>query len=848
MHPGPDLTQIGDNLRMHHLRSVRISALLLVALCLVVATFAACGIEGEAIPTPTGDAAPPLDGSSNDDGSNGAVDASKETETDSGDSGPRTVYGLDSRPSNATCKAFTAPPRTGQIHLVDRFPNVPLTTPTGMFQRPGDNTRWYVTERSGRIVYFPNNPAATAADVKVALDLRAVTSTKTDCSLAGVAFPPDFATSKHAYVGYCYRGPETTGTTLELVAGKLEEVTGPKLQHRVSRFATDDGGATFDPASEQVIFSIDFPYGNTHTDWGLHAGDALRFGKDGYLYLAVGDGGPQGKVGGGQAQQLDDLRGKLLRFDVSDLAKSLTKDFVAGRQRTAVDIPPDNPFVGLPNARPEIYAFGFRNPWQFNFDRKTNAIWLGDVGYTAREEINRDVKKGGNYGWGIHEGLRCTGFTYPEAGACNDPRYIEPLLNYPHATNAEFPDDQTGLAVTGGVVYRGSAVPSLAGAYLFGDSSKGRIWTVRDVDDLAPGQHPDKELLFTGVPVSSFAQDQDGEVFLVRLYGPAKTGAIYALVEDAAPEPATGGPPKLLSDTGCFEKLDPKEPVPALVPFHPNAELWSDNATKRRWMALPDGKQIAVKPDGDFEFPNGSVLVKEFSLGTRKVETRFFVRQEADDRWAGYTYVWNDAQTDAQLLGENAEKKTIESQTWTFPGRADCHSCHTSVAGTTLGLELAQLNHDMVYPSTSRTANQLATLSNVGFFTTALPSEIPSLATLDGPKSVEERTRSYLHVNCSNCHRPDGPTFTPLDLRFATPLAQMGICDERPTIDDLPTFISTEPRLLAPGAPSRSVLWVRLSTVDSAVRMPPLGRSITHAAASTLVGDWITSTTVCPTP
>ncbi|HVH47309.1 MAG TPA: PQQ-dependent sugar dehydrogenase, partial [Labilithrix sp.] len=755
-----------------------------------------------------------------------AVDASTDADVEAA---TPPVPGLAARPANPTCHAFTAPPPSGQARLVDRFPGVALTVPTGLFQRPGDNFRWYVTERAGRIVHFPNDPSAKAADVKVALDLRDVTMTTWDCSLAGLAFPADFVTTKHAYVSYCYAGPQTGG----------------KLQVRISRFASSDGGGTFDRASEQVIVALDHPGDSAHPQVGLHTADAIRFGKDGYLYAAIGDGGPQGKVGGQQAQDKNDLRGKLLRLDVSDHAKALTKDFVAGRQRIAADIPPTNPFAGG-GGHAAVYAYGFRNPWQWTFDRKTNAIWLGDVGNSTWEEVNRNVQKGGNYGWSVYEGFTCT--NQFGAASCLDSSLIPPLLAYAHGDGP-----QLGNAVTGGIVYRGTAVPSLTGSYVFGDSSDAHVWAVRNVDTLPAGQ-PAKELLFDGAPVSSFAEDQDGELFATILYptGTYPAGKILAL-EEAPAGPGldagaldAGGPPALLSQTGCFDPNDAKTPVPALVPYEPSAELWSDGATKRRWLALPDTKQIALGDQGDLDLPVGSVLVKEFSIGTKRVETRFFVRQEADERWAGYTYVWKDDQTDATLLGTAGAQVDVGGQIWNVPSRAQCHQCHTKVAGTTLGLELGQLNHAIVYPSTGITANQVFTLSQIGLLPQGL-GPLPGLANIaDTTRSVEERARAYLHANCANCHRPDGPTFTPLDLRWWTPLSQMGICNAQPTIDDLEDLIPSEPRLLAPGAPERSVLYWRLFTTDARVRMPPVGRSLSHAAGAAAVSDWIKATTVCP--
>jgi uncharacterized repeat protein (TIGR03806 family) len=349
--------------------------------------------------------------------------------------------------------------------------------------------------------------------------------------------------------------------------------------------------------------------------------------------------------------------------------------------------------------------------------------------------------------------------------------------------------------------------------------------------------------------VSWFAQEQEGELYATILYSPGNlyTGRILQVAAVAASGGPTEGPPPLLSQTGCFEVASPSVPTSGLIPFAPSAQLWSDGASKRRWFALPDGASIDVQPDGDFVFPPGSVLVKEFSVAGQKVETRFFVRQIADGRWAGYTYAWDAAQTDATLQDESRGTVPLTGGgTWTTPSRADCALCHTTVARTTLGPEVAQLNHAIVYPSAIR-ANQLDTLAHIGLLSN-LPAEAqPSLAAVDDPlRTMDDRARGYLHVNCSGCHRPGGPTFTTPDFRYATALAAMGICDVAPNIDDLLGYIPSAPRLLAPGDPQRSVLWWRLDTTDTAIRMPPVARTTTPGTGSWVMQSWITGTTSCP--
>ncbi len=794
-----------------------------VVVCLAVACLAACGGQGGWQDPNDGDA----DGLGGDDVL-GQGDGDGTFADGSPDDDPPPAFGLASRPPQANCRAFSPPPVTDGFVFVDRFPNIELDTPTGLFQRPGDNTRWYVTERAGRIVWFPNDPNAQSSDLHVALDISDISFPLVDCSMGSLAFPPDFATSHVVYVGYCYQNPDA----------------GWQTQVRYSRFSTPDGGNTFPRETEELIVALDMPLDAIHDAPGLHSADVARFGPDGYLYIALGDGGPMVRIGGEQAQDTYDLRGKLLRIDVSDTDLSLPNDgYIAGRQRVAATYPADNPFAAG-GGHPSVYAYGFRNPWQWHFDGQTGAIWLGDVGNMYWEEVNRGIVKGGNYGWGYFEGTHCcleNEWTPAECAAVTDT--IPPLLEYAHGDL-----EQEGRAVTGGLVYRGDGVPSLTGSYIFGDSSGARIWAIRDVDALASSPMPTKELLASEVPVSAFAVDQEGELFAVILYPTAAfpAGKVLAL-QPPPPQPGTGGPPQRLSETGCFDPLDPTRPASDLIPFAPVAELWSDGASKRRWMVVPDAEVVTVNADGDFSFPPGSVLVKEFSLDGKRVETRFLVHETEEDSWAGYTYAWNADESDALLVGESGALETFGSQTWLYPARAQCSRCHTKAAGDTLGPEVAQLNHALTYDATGQRANQMATLEHIGLLAmnayTTLP--YPQLHGIrDSSASVEERARSYLHANCASCHREGGTTFTEPDFRYDVPLDAMGICDVVPTISDVD--IENDPRIFAPGAPDRSVIWARMKSVDAAIRMPPLARSVEDELATDLVYDWIAGVESCP--
>jgi mono/diheme cytochrome c family protein len=186
-----------------------------------------------------------------------------------------------------------------------------------------------------------------------------------------------------------------------------------------------------------------------------------------------------------------------------------------------------------------------------------------------------------------------------------------------------------------------------------------------------------------------------------------------------------------------------------------------------------------VLADGDWDFPNGTVLMKNFSVGSRLIETRLFMRDA--DAWAGYSYEWNAQQTDATLLPGGATRDIGDGQQWVFPSESQCMRCHTTAAGGALGPETAQMNRDFLYAQTGRTANQLYTLNHIQTLTPPIadPAAEPRLPDpADPAASLAERARAYLHSNCSACHRPGGPTGSTMDLRYTTALNETGSCNE----------------------------------------------------------------------
>jgi glucose/arabinose dehydrogenase len=289
--------------------------------------------------------------------------------------------------------------------------------------------------------------------------------------LLSVAFHPDFAENGDLFVDYT----DTNGDTVV-------------ARYQVS--ATDPNRA--EPASAEVILSVEQPAAN-------HNGGLLLFGpRDGYLYIGLGDGGG----GNGQnGQDLSTLLGKILRIDIDQMTDDL---------RYA--IPPDNPCVDQPGARPEIWALGLRNPWRFSFDRVTGDLWIGDVGSATYEEVNYQpaASAGGeNYGWDLMEGTACDA-----GGGCD--AFVAPVSGFDH---------DEGCVITGGYVYRGSAIPDLHGVYLFADYCSGRVWgLVRDASNAWTRLGP----VETGLRISSFGEDASGEFYVVDIQG-----AVYRLLTSA---------------------------------------------------------------------------------------------------------------------------------------------------------------------------------------------------------------------------------------------------------------------------------------------------------------------------
>lgn len=352
-----------------------------------------------------------------------------------------------------------------------------FTQPVAMLQAPRDNTRWFVVERAGRVKVFQNVSTVNSVNTFIDLTSKVHATSGDETGLLGMAFHPNFPTDTRVFLSYTAQD-------------------GSQLVSRISSFRIAAGGATLNP-TETVLLTVNQPEPN-------HNGGHLAFHpQDGYLYIGLGDGGGGGDQHtangpNGNAQSLTTLLGKMLRIDVDGAAPYTA--------------PTDNPHAANPSCGnggsgaancPEIYAYGFRNPWRWSFDRDSGDLWAGDVGQDAWEEIDQ-VQKNGNYGWRYREGAHC----YNPSTNCPTADLIEPVAEYGHSL---------GISVTGGYVYRGAQNTTLKGRYLFGDFGSGRIWAW--IPDRASQPREPTQLLDSTVNISSFGEANDGELYVVGYNG-----------------------------------------------------------------------------------------------------------------------------------------------------------------------------------------------------------------------------------------------------------------------------------------------------------------------------------------
>ncbi len=330
-----------------------------------------------------------------------------------------------------------------------------LTTPVFVTNARDGSNRLFILEQAGRIKVL--QPGSTTPSIY--LDISSKVISGGERGLLGLAFHPRFSTNRRFFIDYTR---QTDGATV------------------IAEYQQSDTNANIAATTEKVLLTIPQPFEN-------HNGGMLAFGKDGFLYIGMGDGGAANDPNN-RAQNPADLLGKILRIDIDRTG--------VGAPYTS---PNDNPFFGSPQGRDEIYAIGLRNPWRFSFDRLTGNLYVGDVGQANREEIDF-VTRGGNYGWRIREGIDCTN---NDPSLCTQTDLIPPITDYDHSGGR--------CSVTGGYVYRGSQRALPQGGYVFGDFCSGEIFHM---------QNGIRRLLISsGLNISSFGEDESGEIYVVDISG-----------------------------------------------------------------------------------------------------------------------------------------------------------------------------------------------------------------------------------------------------------------------------------------------------------------------------------------
>jgi glucose/arabinose dehydrogenase len=744
-------------------------------------------------------------------------------------------YGIDRWASPAGCRVVGSPDPPNPYRIRRVYPELKITYPIAVRHQPGSDLLIVVQQPvpggASHLVRFKDDPKAKDLEKLLTLDGTAY----------DVVFHPDFKTNGYFYVGY--KGPAAGPTAAK--------------RARVTRFTMDRKPPfKVDPASARVI--IEWPSDG-------HDGLGMGFGPDGLFYVTSGDGTSDSDTNV-VGQDMGSLLAKVLRIDVEhpDPGKGYS-------------VPKDNPFVNMKGARPEIWALGLRNPWRLTVDAKTGHVWVGQNGQDLFEQAFL-VKKGDNYGWSVTEG------SHPfYHGRKKGPNFVTaPTIEHPHS---EF------RSLTGGVVHYGPRYPELHGAYVYGDYSTGKVWAMKH-DGTRPLWH--KELVDTSLAITGFGTDSRGELLIVDYRGDGK-GGFYTLepTPKDLPPPAF---PRKLSGSGLFKSVKGHVVADGLIPYSVNAVLWSDGANKQRWLYLPPGGKIDVTNSRGWNFPDLTVVVKSFYLdleegnpaSRRWIETRFLTKQ--DGEWFGYSYAWNDEQTEGTLVeaaGRDREYliKTAagpRKQLWHYPSRTECMVCHSRAANYVLGLSTLQMNrvHDYV----GVRDNQLRVLEHLGLLRvnywdetrdrlredararglsadaagvfvdkststdgqrgpvspspllTFNPEHLGKLVDpYDKSQDLALRARSYLHSNCSQCHVEAGGGNAQMELEFTTPLDKMRLIGVKPVHD---SYGIAGAKLVDSGHPERSILLQRISHREKGF-MPPLATRRVDDLSVSLLREWI---------
>ena len=702
-------------------------------------------------------------------------------------------FGMEKRIPFTTSRVIGSPEPPSPYKTEKAFPNLKLLQPIGIEPEPGTGNLW-ITQHLGswsggaKILRVKNEANVSETESVIEFGTEMAYS---------VTFHPDYQKNGYVYVF-------------------LNDKKNPIIHDRIWRY-TIDRNPPYKMIPNSKLEIIAWP-SNGHDGGGIHFGP-----KDGYLYATAGDGSSDSDTYG-SGQDIGDIPGSVIRIDVNHTDP--------GR---AYSVPKDNPFLGFPGARPELWAYGLRNPWKMDFDESTGQLWVGANGQDLWETVHL-INRGDNQGWPIYEGSHPFHLDRPRGPT----PLIKPAADHHHSE---------ARSLTGGVVYTGKKMPELTGAFIYGDYSTGRVWAIKH-DGTKVSFH--KELVDTPFAITGFGNDPGGDLWVID-----HAGSIYRIVPNDRTQIAQSFPKKL-SETGVFADIKTHQLAAGVIPYAPAAPFWSDGAIKVRAIGVPGMEPIDTKSDR-WEAPDGTLTVKSFQLemqpgdsASRKyIETRIMVRQEKE--WTGYSYIWNDEQTDATLVEKNGldkpyriadktDPRGYKDQVWHYPSRSECMVCHSRAANFVLGFSKLQLDSVFDYGD-GKKDNQLRSLYHIGLlknekgYEPSKPESPHLVDPNDKSQPLEARARSYFYTNCASCHVDAGGGNSLMNMDISATRDAMRMVGVKPLhlFPDRPNG-----QLIAPGDPENSVVYLRVNR-RGAGQMPPLGSNVVDQKSVELLKEWITS-------
>ncbi|MEL6671808.1 MAG: discoidin domain-containing protein [Bacteroidota bacterium] len=733
------------------------------------------------------------------------------------------------------------PGSEGGWYLEDVYPNLEMVSPIQLLPSPTSPDSMYVSLLGGQIYKFRQDEDLDFSKMVKVLDINEKVKVTDNSGMYGFAFHPEFANPVHdgygsIFIHYRYAPDSVDGW-------------GPGFV-RVARYNLFPTGGKSVEETEIVLVQ---QYDRHH--W--HDGGGIFFGADGFLYFTIGDEGDAydySNVG----QKIDyRMMSGMFRIDVDmDGSKShpirrqpaiLPGDPMDSSYTANYYVPNDNPWQDVGGGiLEEYFALGLRSPFRATLDTATNRIWLSDVGQFAREEIDT-IAIAHNYAWPFREGS-WPGPVAPPSDTIGI--YTEPIM--------DFNRDQAVAAIAGYVYHGQDHDTSIANKFIFADFGTRVIRSY----DVATGNMEYMLSVTQGKP-ASFGYDHQGELYVLVMTDYATDGG--KIMKLSRQTSTNGNPPALLSQTGIFTDIDNLVPADFMIPYELNVPFWSDGALKKRWLILPfDGEmseqdeQIIYSENDPWELPIGAVTVKHFEFqvddndpsNTRRLETRFIVRGLNGDYY-GLTYRWLQDQSDAVLLDQGMTdtlkvktKTTDRTVLWEYPSRGQCMTCHNDASGAVLGPKTRQLNGDIYYPLTGRTANQLKTLAELNVFHRDIDTTTAGMAMKDVmaekddlSRSLDERAKSYLDANCASCHRPGNTIHANFDARYNTPLAYQNLIFAEGEKD----LGIDGSRVILPGDTAMSLLYKRIAAVHTTYAMPPAAKNIVDTPGVALIAEWINS-------